>query len=349
MLPCVPQTFAAITKKCSLCLKKHQPCFPLNSSVKAASEPHSDSPCLEELCLRAKQRWDRLCMPWNAALAGYLSVFAIRCWVLHTSRGAWDSLHWPNVPFFDLRQETSDRDQLRLTLLSDERRDGGIGVVFTPPSPTRESLLLVRDIFQNKFWKVHSPLLPSCRWPPWLGRWRPRSRRWPLYSHCTWIDRPCNKLHRALYQTYFCCGMICVRIFVSMDLLPLALLDLKIGSNGGIELVSSSSAFWFASRNFFNAAEKSAHDRICPAFLWLLKTHRPHLFVSFPFLPSGNVWVVFFCEIVQGAVEILQSIRCSSASFDRFHTSESDEGLIGIFSCAPLSSILVHGSMLVGP
>ena len=39
--------------------------------------------------------------------------------------------------------------------------------------------------------------------------------------------------------------MICMRIFVSLELMPLALSDLKIGSTGGIELVDSLDCFLF--------------------------------------------------------------------------------------------------------
>ena len=41
--------------------------------------------------------------------------------------------------------------------------------------------------------------------------------------------------------------MICRRIFVFLELLPLALLDLKIGSNDGVQLVSSFGCFLFFS------------------------------------------------------------------------------------------------------
>ena len=81
-----------------------------------------------------------------------------------------------------------------------------------------------------------------------------------------------------------------------LELLPLALSDWKIGSSGGIELVSSLGCF--TSRNFRNAAGKSARDRTGAASPGLLKTYRPHFFAPFPFLSSGNVRVVLFCEFV---------------------------------------------------
>ena len=53
----------------------------------------------------------------------------------------------------------------------------------------------------------------------------------------------CHHIQRVL--GLFCCGMIRVRIFVLLELLPLALSDLKIGSNGGVEVVPSLGCFLF--------------------------------------------------------------------------------------------------------
>ena len=64
---------------------------------------------------------------------------------------------------------------------------------------------------------------------------------------CTLIDRPCNKFLCATCSLIgrFCCDMICRKTFVLLELLPLALLDLKIGSNDGVQLVSSFGCFLF--------------------------------------------------------------------------------------------------------
>ena len=83
--------------------------------------------------------------------------------------------------------------------------------------------------------------------------------------------------------------MICVRIFVSLEVLSSALSDLKIGSNGGIELVSSLGRFLLQFTNFFVLLQES--QVVIELVLQVLGCSNisPTPFLKFPFLPSGNV------------------------------------------------------------
>ena len=57
---------------------------------------------------------------------------------------------------------------------------------------------------------------------------------------------------------------------MSLDVLPLALSDLKIGSNGGSELVFSFSGFYFQFTSFANACGNSTRGWIGAfVFPWL--------------------------------------------------------------------------------
>ena len=91
---------------------------------------------------------------------------------------------------------------------------------------TREKILRVQSgkACKKTRSKKDSPLLPSCRWPPWRGRRRPRIRKWPPHPTNTVIDRLCNELSSATCSLmgHFCCGIISSRIFVFLVLLPSA-------------------------------------------------------------------------------------------------------------------------------
>ena len=89
-----------------------------------------------------------------------------------------------------------------------------------------------------------------------------------------------------------------LRSFVSLELLPLALSDLKIGVEW-LGWCPASGASCFTSRNFRNAARKSARDRNGPTGSGLFKTYRPHHFrIVLVVAEWQGVWVVFFCEFV---------------------------------------------------
>ena len=140
----------------------------------------------------------------------------------------------------------------------------------------------------------------------------------------------------------FCCGMICIGIYVSLELIvALGVVGLK-----ELNWCPSSASSCCTSRNLRNAAGKSTRDRIGPVGPWLF----PLVVHDFSYR-SRSCRVATWSSFASSShrLQALQSIRCSSASFDRFHTSESDEGLIRILSCAPFSSNPSLGSVLVGP
>ena len=139
--------------------------------------------------------------------------------------------------------------------------------------------------------------------------------RWPPYPACSWIDRPCNRMPCATCSLIglSCCVMICVWIFVPLELLPLALSDLKIGSNSWVELVSSlGCSLFFTSRNFRSAARKSARDRLA------VETYRPHHFRIGLVVAEWQRMSGLLLRICLSACKTLQTIRCSSANIGQF-------------------------------
>ena len=94
----------------------------------------------------------------------------------------------------------------------------------------------------------------------------------------------------------------------------------------GLTWCAASAASSLTSRSFHNASGHSARDRIGPT------GHLPHLFRIVLVLAEQQRTSGLLVQVSLNACKTLQSIRCSTASFDRIHTSENDDGLIRILS-----------------
>ena len=87
----------------------------------------------------------------------------------------------------------------------------------------------------------------------------------------------------------------------------------------GLISYPASAASCFSSRNVRTAARKSARDRIGPTSPLLFKqSHTP--FIIFPVLAKWQRVSGLLVQFRQSACKTLQSIRCSTASCDKFHT-----------------------------
>ena len=113
--------------------------------------------------------------------------------------------------------------------------------------------------------------------------------------------------------------MVCSRIFVLLELLNSMLSYLKIGSDGGIQLVSSCNCFLFISPIFRNAAGKSVRDRSGPRSPRLFKLLSTP-FRTFLVLAERQHTCALVVQVRPSVCKTLPSIRRSSATFDRFHS-----------------------------
>ena len=134
-------------------------------------------------------------------------------------------------------------------------------------SLTWESLLPVKKSCPKKFQKeVHSPLLPTCCWPPRTGRWQPGiGRLSPIYPAWTLIVKAGT-----------CCGVTCGRFIVAGTVALGAVgFEDRVKWCERIDVQLQLLSFSF-SRNVANASGKSARDwigavslRIAIGFLFL--------------------------------------------------------------------------------
>ena len=130
-------------------------------------------------------------------------------------------------------------------------------------------------ILQNSG-KFHSPLLPSCSWPPRIGRWRSWSGKLPpIFPTWTLIDKERIKIPCAwcMLIGWTCCGVTCGNFILLLELLPWALSDLKIGSNSDTALVSNfNCVLLLFETKTTNDCGRSAPDWIgAVAFPWLFR------------------------------------------------------------------------------
>ena len=223
---------------------------------------------------RSRQRWTCGCEKWKTQQWRMRTIHDAREWKkvkkTHTPDMSWTHTRW-NIECTKCAVRTSRRLQRNRCCLWTKTWKN---IVLNAPS-FRRSRHCGSAILQNSG-KLHSLLLQSCSWPPLIGRWRSWSGKLPPIDP-TWtlIDKARNKILRAwcMLIGWTSCGMTCENFIMLLDLLPLALSDLKIGSNSDTALVSNFNCVLLFFQKKTMIVEKSAPDWIgAVAFPWLSST-----------------------------------------------------------------------------
>ena len=123
-------------------------------------------------------------------------------------------------------------------------------------------------------------------------------------------------------------------------MLPLALSDLKIGSNGWVG-VQPQLLPVLLHETFAMLQESQLVIEMVLLVLGCYKTYSPHHFRIVLVVAEWQRMSGLLFRICLSACKTLQSIRRSSASIGQFHTSDRDEGLSRISSCTPFSGNLL--------